>query len=113
MKQRGFYIIIKYITTFGVNEMLLCTDVGNTNIKFAFYDGEKQILKTKVSTDPAKTDDEFAVELYTIIKINGVDKSKIDGSILSSVVPKVTEASKRTCASVPAVKRAVSEAAQG
>ncbi len=72
--------------------MLLCTDVGNTNIKFAFYDGEKQILKTKVSTDPAKTDDEFAVELYTIIKINGVDKSKIDGSILSSVVPKVTEA---------------------
>ena len=72
--------------------MLLCADVGNTNIKFALYEGDKRIFKTKFSTDPAKTDDEFAVELYTIFKINSIDKSRIDGVILSSVVPKVTEA---------------------
>ncbi len=70
--------------------MLLCTDVGNTNIKFALYEGEKQIVKLRFATDPRKTDDEFAVELYTIFQINRIDISKIEGSVISSVVPKVT-----------------------
>lgn len=70
--------------------MLLCTDVGNTNIKFALYEGDAQLIKLRISTDPGKTEDDFAVELYTIFQINGVDAGKIDGSILSSVVPKIT-----------------------
>lgn len=70
--------------------MLLCTDVGNTNIKFALYDGDKQLVKLKFSTDHSKTDDDFAVELYSIFQIHSIDVSKIDGSIISSVVPKVT-----------------------
>lgn len=71
--------------------MLLCTDVGNTNIKFGLYENEKQIVKLRFATDSKKTDDEFAVELYTIFHINNIDISKIDGSIISSVVPKVTD----------------------
>ncbi len=71
--------------------MLLCTDVGNTNIKFALYEDDKQVIKLKISTDPSKTDDEFAVELYTIFKINRINIRSISGSVLSSVVPKVTE----------------------
>ncbi len=71
--------------------MILCTDVGNTNIKFALYENDKQINKLRLSTDPKKTDDEFAVELYTIFNINKIDGKKIDGSIISSVVPAVTE----------------------
>lgn len=72
--------------------MLLCTDVGNTNIKFALYENDKQIVKVRFSTEAKKTDDELAVELYTIFHINNVDINKIDGSIISSVVPVVTEA---------------------
>lgn len=71
--------------------MLLCTDVGNTNIKFALYKDEKQIVKLRFSTDAKKTDDELAVELYTIFNINNVNIEDIDGSIISSVVPAVTE----------------------
>ncbi len=71
--------------------MLLCTDVGNTNIKFALYENEKQIVKLRFSTDAKKTDDELAVELYTIFNINNVNIEEIDGSIISSVVPAVTE----------------------
>ena len=70
--------------------MLLCTDVGNTNIKFALFEGEKIIGKLRFSTDPYKTDDEYAAELYTTFRINGIDLKKITGSIISSVVPKVT-----------------------
>lgn len=71
--------------------MILCTDVGNTNIKFGLYEGDKQIVRLRFSTDSKKTDDELAVELFTIFKINNVDIKKIEGSIISSVVPAVTE----------------------
>lgn len=71
--------------------MLLCTDVGNTNIKFALYEENKQVVKLRFSTESQKTDDELAVELFTIFRINRIDIKKIDGSIISSVVPSVTE----------------------
>ena len=71
--------------------MLLCVDVGNTNIKTALYENDKIILRLRFSTDMRKTDDEFAAELHTVFKINGVDIGKIEGAIISSVVPKVTK----------------------
>lgn len=71
--------------------MLLCTDVGNTNIKFAIYDNEKMLMKLRFSTNRQKTADDYAVELYSIFQINNVNASQIDGSIISSVVPVVTD----------------------
>ncbi|MEE3333885.1 MAG: type III pantothenate kinase [Ruminococcus sp.] len=72
--------------------MLLCTDVGNTHIKFALYEGKKQLVKFKFSTNPGKTEDEFAAELHVTFNINGYDPKDIKGSIISSVVPRITEA---------------------
>ena len=71
--------------------MLLCTDVGNTNIKFALYKGEKLLMKLRFSTNRSKTADDYAVDLYTIFRINNVDVNEINGSIISSVVPIVTD----------------------
>lgn len=71
--------------------MLLCTDVGNTNIKFALYENDEIILKLKFATDSRKTEDDFAAELHTVFMINGVDIKILSGSIISSVVPKVTD----------------------
>ncbi|MBQ7504997.1 MAG: type III pantothenate kinase [Ruminococcus sp.] len=70
--------------------MLLCTDVGNTHIKLALYEKDKIILKLRVATDSKKTEDEFAANLYGVFLINGVDIKKLEGSIISSVVPKIT-----------------------
>lgn len=70
--------------------MLLCTDVGNTHIKLAIYENDKIILKLRVATDSKKTEDEFAAELHGVFLINGVDIKMLDGSIISSVVPKIT-----------------------
>lgn len=70
--------------------MLLCTDVGNTNIKFAIFDKDKLIIKLRLSTAHKKTADDYAVDLYTIFQINGINPNDIKGSIISSVVPVVT-----------------------
>lgn len=87
--------------------MLLCTDVGNTNIKFALYEGKKQLVKLKFSTNPRKTEDEFAAELHTILSINGFNSGDIDGSIISSVVPMVTEALCKAIKKISGVKTLV------
>lgn len=70
--------------------MLLCTDVGNTNIKFALYKGDELLMKMRFSTNRKKTSDDYAVDLYSIFQINNVDINSISGSIISSVVPVVT-----------------------
>lgn len=84
--------------------MLLCTDVGNTNIKFALYKGKAQLLKFKFSTNPRNTEDEFSADLYTTLKINGFEPEDIDGSIISSVVPIVTEALCKAIKKISGVK---------
>ena len=97
LKQKEKYDIILSCRMFfpsNYNEvifMLLCTDVGNTNIKFALYKGEKLLMKLRFSTNRSKTADDYAVDLYTIFRINNVDVNEINGSIISSVVPIVTD----------------------
>ena len=71
--------------------MLLTADVGNTNIKLGIFDGEKLRYKLRFSTNEKMTSDEFAVELYTFFQIYQIDYNHISGSIISSVVPKVTQ----------------------
>ena len=80
--------------------MLLCTDVGNTNIKFALYKGDKLLMKLRFSTNRSKTADDYAVDLYTIFKINNVNVKEISGSIISSVVPLVTDLLKKAIMTV-------------
>ena len=87
--------------------MLLCTDVGNTNIKFAIYKDNKIILKLRFSTDSKKTEDEFAAGLHTVFEINNVDTGKIKGSVMSSVVPKVTAPLKKAIDKLTGVKTLV------
>lgn len=70
--------------------MLLVADVGNTNTKIGIFDKEELKFKLVFATDQSKTSDEIAVELYTFFQIYNIDTNKIDSSIISSVVPKVT-----------------------
>ena len=71
--------------------MLLTADVGNTNIKLGIYENDRLNFKLRFSTDPGKTSDELAVELYTFFQIYAIDTAYITASIISSVVPKVTQ----------------------
>lgn len=87
--------------------MLLTADVGNTNIKFGIYDGNELKFKLRVSTDTAKTSDEFAVELYTFFQIYDISAESIDSSIISSVVPKITSPLSDAIETVSGVKSLV------
>ena len=70
--------------------MILAIDVGNTNIVIGcIADGEISHV-FRISTSIAKTADECAVDLKSILDFNAVDIAKIDGAIISCVVPPLT-----------------------
>ena len=67
--------------------MILTVDIGNTNIMLGGFEGDKLTFVARVSTDPLKTEDEYASILLNTLALHGVDKAEIKGAIISSVVP--------------------------
>ena len=77
--------------------MIICLDVGNTNIKFAVFDGETLRLSFRVATEPKKTSDEYGGQLVSILQNNVVSTADIKGGIISSVVPQLDYTLERMC----------------
>ncbi len=77
--------------------MIICLDVGNTNIKFAVYDGEELKLSFRVATEHKKTSDEYGGQLLSILSTNGIAVRDIEGGIISSVVPPLDYTLERMC----------------
>ena len=74
--------------------MILAIDVGNTHIVFGMIeDGVIQNI-VRVHTDPRETATEHAIKLRQITDFYGLDPRDFEGSILSSVVPRVTQSLK-------------------
>ena len=71
--------------------MILAIDMGNTNIEIGCVDDEKILFTERVSTDRRKTELEYAVLIKTILELRGVETKRIDGAILASVVPPLTQ----------------------
>ena len=71
--------------------MLLALDVGNTNVTIGVYDGEELLFVSRMATDSARMEDQYAIELLDILGLHKVDREAITGAVLSSVVPKLTE----------------------
>lgn len=67
--------------------MLLVIDVGNTNTVFALHNGEDWAGSWRSSTDPARTADDYAAWLSTLMGMEGRSLKEITGCIISSVVP--------------------------
>ncbi|MBO5575471.1 MAG: type III pantothenate kinase [Ruminococcus sp.] len=70
--------------------MILAVDIGNTNIVIGCCDNDRILFRERVSTSLTATDLEYAVTLRTAVEMNGLDGSQIDGAIISSVVPTIT-----------------------
>lgn len=71
--------------------MILAIDVGNTNIQLGLFDEEeKLVFESRIKTDQARMEDEYAIAIMDILKLYGVDAHNITGAILASVVPPVT-----------------------
>lgn len=69
--------------------VILTADIGNTNITLGIYDGDTPVCISRLATQRHRTSDQYAIELDAVFKLEGVDK-KINGAIISSVVPELT-----------------------
>lgn len=69
--------------------MLLALDVGNTNITMGVFDGENLAGTFRLSTQIARTSDEFGTLILNVLERNKIDGTKIKDVIISSVVPKI------------------------
>lgn len=69
--------------------MILAVDIGNTNIVLGGIESDKILFQARMATDAVKTSDQYCMELKNMLELFEVDLCKIDGSIVSSVVPPV------------------------
>ncbi len=67
--------------------MIICIDIGNTNIKYGIYDKDNLIMSFRVSTDNKRTSDEYGEQLMSMLRYQGAPVKEITGGIMSSVVP--------------------------
>ena len=70
--------------------MLLAIDVGNTNTVFALFNNdndEELVYSWRCKTESARSGDEYAVFLNQLFLMENVSWERIDGVVISSVVP--------------------------
>ena len=67
--------------------MILAFDIGNTNIVLGGLEGEKTLFLSRVATSLDKTEAEYTVLLKELLEIHRVELTRIEGAIISSVVP--------------------------
>src|SRR2546428_3919284 len=70
--------------------MLLAIDIGNTNIVWGVLDCAKLLADWRVGTAHSKTTDEYAVLLLDLLRVKEISPDRVEGVILSSVVPPLT-----------------------
>lgn len=70
--------------------MLLCIDIGNTNITLGLYQGEKLGPRWRLATDHERMPDEFGLQLLGLLAYARLSPADVDSSAIASVVPPLT-----------------------
>ena len=71
--------------------MILAIDIGNTNIVIGCIDDEKTYFIERLSTVRTKMELEYAIDIKMVLEIHGICMEDIEGAIISSVVPQITD----------------------
>ena len=71
--------------------MILAIDIGNTNIVIGCIDNERTFFIERLSTVRTKMELEYAIDIKMVLDIHGIQVEDIEGAIIGSVVPPVTE----------------------
>ncbi len=71
--------------------MILAIDIGNTNIVIGKYDEDKLVYVARMVTDAHRSESEYAVSIKNILSLDKSGSDKVDGAIISSVVPPLTK----------------------
>lgn len=84
--------------------MILAVDIGNTNITIGAYKDEKLLFSTRMYTMKKKSSDEYAVGLLDAFRLYNVSATDFSGSVISSVVPELTQNFSRALATVTGIE---------
>lgn len=71
--------------------MLLVIDVGNTNTVLGIYEGLNLIRDWRIRTERNTTEDELNVLLSSLLTTGGIERTRIEKSVISCVVPPVVK----------------------
>lgn len=73
-----------------MKEMNFAIDVGNTHIVLGIYSTKKLKFSWRLSTDKAKTEDEYFSKIHTLFSSVSIGVGQISHAAISSVVPELT-----------------------
>ncbi|GIV76166.1 type III pantothenate kinase [Litorilinea aerophila] len=77
--------------------MLLCIDIGNTNIMLGVYEDEALGPHWRLATDHERMPDEYAMQLLSLLSYAGVRPEAIQGVAIASGVPVLTSRWREVC----------------
>ena len=77
--------------------MLLCIDIGNTNIMLGVFEKEDLGPHWRLSTDHDRMPDEFAMQLINLLTYANIAMDDITGIAIASGVPTLTSRWQRLC----------------
>ena len=77
--------------------MLLAIDVGNSNIVLGVFDGDRLAESWRLVTMRERTADELGILVTHLFERSRLDLARVDGIILSSVVPPLTRSLEEMC----------------
>ena len=75
--------------------MILTIDIGNTNILLGCFKGNELVFRERISSKREATDLEYAAMIKTALDMYTLTPQQIDGAIMASVVPTITNTLKR------------------
>lgn len=77
--------------------MIFCIDIGNSNIKYAIFDGSEVKGTFRVTSKRDSTSDEYGVIVRDLLREAGIPKEEIKGVIMSSVIPSLNYTMEHMC----------------
>ena len=67
--------------------MLLAIDLGNTNLTFGLFQGERLVHDWRLATRRDSMPDELGISLLQLIRQEGLDPKAVEAVVVASVVP--------------------------
>ena len=77
--------------------MLLTIDIGNTNITFGLYEGERLRPSWRIRTIHEKMPDEYGILMTQLFQHRGYQPQAVTGVAIASVVPPLTPVFQQAC----------------
>ncbi len=72
--------------------MLLAVDVGNTNTMVGVFRDEEVVAHWRLRTEAGTTADEFRFRFAELFRLDGLDRSEVQGAVVGCVVPPLQDA---------------------